>query len=178
MSTITTKPRLMPLSLYTSHLSRGKLSRVLYPSRWTPLYLSVLNISVLTTLSCSVILPSYPELNPPLDLDDEYYLKLKSAVLGQLPDPATDLSRPASILRKILCFCSRLDHGLQGGIQLLVLLDLITCYLLTYVKPCYSRLVQFSEPHERRLASIQASLCGRTATNRKYFFRADLNSWS
>lgn len=114
------------------------------------MYLSVLNISVLTSLSYSLVLPIYPGLDPPLDLDDEDYLRLDLAVSGQLLVSVTDLSKPTTILREILCFCSRLDNGLQGGIQILVLLDLITCYLLKYVKPCYSRLVQFSEAHQKR----------------------------
>lgn len=53
-----------------------------YPSHWKPLYLSVLNISILTSLSCSLVLPIYPGLDPPLDLDDETELGCIRAVIG------------------------------------------------------------------------------------------------
>lgn len=137
-----------PLYTYTSHLSAWELRQVLRPSRWTPLYLSVLTISVHTSVNYNSILLANPKPDPSLDRNNEYYLKLIKALSDQLSIPPTDLSKPDNILREITYFCSRLKWGSRKGVQVLELLSLVTNYLLVCVKPCYSKLVRSSEPHK------------------------------
>lgn len=147
MSTNLNSTRLLsvlPLRTYTSHLPPWELRQILRPSRWTDLYLSVLNVTVHPSISMSGILP-VSEAYLTLDWNDEYYLKLAAALSERNLISSNDISGPSTILSAILCFCARLKLGSQEGIQLLSLLDLITSFLLTYVAPYCSNLVRFRE---------------------------------